>query len=404
LGLVQLAAAPPLFLAPAALASTGKDRHRRNLPMLKLYHYVGPEDIRHRAMGTPAGLRVRSASDLEGWVRGTGQVPNRDGLVAATFVVDPHGFLRVADRASEHVACAGGNPVRSAGEMFLRPSGPRLEVAEVSNQSTGYCPEPESWAAVTYVLHRLGVPHPDRFTPEVIFRRCLACGQSNVVKDNWFACGLCGADLPRVWNFWAAFPLTAHDSFLLAIIEDPDDVGLRLAFADWLDEQGQPDRADFLRVQCQRARLPEGDGQEPELAARERALLAHHTGQWLGGRLQQFLAEPPIESPFEDELRQFAAEQKALPLMTDMGGCFALRLDGEIISFAWDEPGSPGVERDTRVRQAVLFQGARKYPELRLLLPPRPAGSRECPRCQGAGAPPGFPSLVCYCGGLGWLP
>jgi transcription initiation factor TFIIIB Brf1 subunit/transcription initiation factor TFIIB len=33
------------------------------------------------------------------------------------------------------------------------------------------------------------------------FRRCPACGERNIVKDDWFVCGVCGADLPTVWNF-----------------------------------------------------------------------------------------------------------------------------------------------------------------------------------------------------------
>ncbi len=36
--------------------------------------------------------------------------------------------------------------------------------------------------------------------PEDI-RRCLACGQRNIVKDDWFVCGVCGKDLPAAWNF-----------------------------------------------------------------------------------------------------------------------------------------------------------------------------------------------------------
>src|SRR6186997_241585 len=116
--------------------------------MTRLYHYVGPADIKARVAGRPAGTRITSAADLLAWVRGTGQRPGPDGLVAATFVIDANGDLLVADRRSEHVACAGGGPVLSAGETFFGVEGDRREVAEVSNQSTGFCPEPESWPAV----------------------------------------------------------------------------------------------------------------------------------------------------------------------------------------------------------------------------------------------------------------
>jgi len=85
--------------------------------------------------------------------------------------------------------------------MFFRVSDSGLEVVDVSNQSTGFCPEPESWPAVAAALDRIGIPHPGRFTQEVVLRRCLTCGQRNIVKDGWFVCEVCGADLPAAWNF-----------------------------------------------------------------------------------------------------------------------------------------------------------------------------------------------------------
>jgi hypothetical protein len=169
-------------------------------PVTRLYHYVGPAGILARATCHPAGVRIASAGDLLAWVRDTGQRPGPEGLVAATFVIDAHGDILLADRHAEHVACAGGGPVLSAGEMFLQV-GNDVEVAEVSNQSTGFCPEPGSWPAVAAALDRIGVTHPGRFTTEVVFRRCERCGERNVVKDGWFVCALCGADLPAGWNF-----------------------------------------------------------------------------------------------------------------------------------------------------------------------------------------------------------
>jgi hypothetical protein len=53
---------------------------------------------------------------LEKWVQQEGQELNKDGLLVVTFAIDAKGSLRVADRRSEHVACAGGGPVLSAGE------------------------------------------------------------------------------------------------------------------------------------------------------------------------------------------------------------------------------------------------------------------------------------------------
>jgi uncharacterized protein (TIGR02996 family) len=40
-----------------------------------------------------------------------------------------------------------------------------------------------------------------------------------------------------------------HDAFLAAILAAPDDDAPRLIYADYLDEQGECDRAEFIRVQ-----------------------------------------------------------------------------------------------------------------------------------------------------------
>jgi uncharacterized protein (TIGR02996 family) len=73
-----------------------------------------------------------------------------------------------------------------------------------------------------------------------------------------------------------------NDAFLQAISEDPDNDSLRLIYADWLEELGQIARADFIRVQCQLAGLPEGDPRRQELEAREQTLLKEHGREWAG--------------------------------------------------------------------------------------------------------------------------
>ena len=111
------------------------------------------------------------------WIQKTGQSAAPGGLLAVTFVIDLSERLLIADRHSEHVACAAGCDVRSAGEMFFAIDGPDVSVDQVSNQSTGYCPEPESWEVVERVLDRIGLNHPGLFTTVCIFRRCTHCGQ-----------------------------------------------------------------------------------------------------------------------------------------------------------------------------------------------------------------------------------
>jgi len=44
--------------------------------------------------------------------------------------------------------------------------------------------------------------------------------------------------------------MTDDDAFLRLILDAPDDDGPRLLYADWLGEHGDPDRAEFIRIQC----------------------------------------------------------------------------------------------------------------------------------------------------------
>ncbi len=66
-------------------------------------------------------------------------------------------------------------------------------------------------------------------------------------------------------------------AFVAAIVADPDDDTVRLVAADFLEENGDPDRAAFIRIQCALARLEAdklGKSLEADtLRAKERAFL-----------------------------------------------------------------------------------------------------------------------------------
>ena len=170
-------------------------RYRRRVS--RAYGYVGPAPLLATVRPGSAGHRIGSPDDLAAWLAARGA----EAAQPCTFVVDPDGLLRLAPRRSEHVACAGGGAVLGAGEITFGRDGARWAATEVSNQSTGYCPDPDSWPAVEAALDRAGVAHPGEFTDPVVFRRCPACGERNLVKDADYICALCGADLPREWNF-----------------------------------------------------------------------------------------------------------------------------------------------------------------------------------------------------------
>ena len=62
--------------------------------------------------------------------------------------------------------------------------------------------------------------------------------------------------------------------FLDDIVANIDDDTPRLVYADWLDENGQPERAEFIRVQCELARAEPWTPRHSELSARAKALLS----------------------------------------------------------------------------------------------------------------------------------
>jgi uncharacterized protein (TIGR02996 family) len=59
-----------------------------------------------------------------------------------------------------------------------------------------------------------------------------------------------------------------------------DDDTARLVFADWLEEHGDDARAELIRVQIERARLPEWDARQVRLRLRESELIERHGKKW----------------------------------------------------------------------------------------------------------------------------
>jgi uncharacterized protein (TIGR02996 family) len=74
-----------------------------------------------------------------------------------------------------------------------------------------------------------------------------------------------------------------HEAFLQAVVEAPEDDAPRLVYADWLDEQGDSDRAEFIRLQCALAKLPADAPQRPAMHQREEELLLLHSWEWAAG-------------------------------------------------------------------------------------------------------------------------
>src|SRR6266404_2871334 len=69
--------------------------------------------------------------------------------------------------------------------------------------------------------------------------------------------------------------------FLDDIVANIDDDTPRLVYADWLIENGQDERGEFIRVQVERARLPAWDPAQVRLRLREEELLKLYGEEWL---------------------------------------------------------------------------------------------------------------------------
>ncbi len=71
-------------------------------------------------------------------------------------------------------------------------------------------------------------------------------------------------------------------AFLDSIFESPEDDTCRLIFADWLEENGRPERGEFIRLQVEVARLPAGAARAA-LEARAKRLADECGPDWLAG-------------------------------------------------------------------------------------------------------------------------
>src|SRR5262249_49796589 len=65
-----------------------------------------------------------------------------------------------------------------------------------------------------------------------------------------------------------------ESAFLAEMAERPEDDGLRLVFADWLDDHGDPAPAEFIRLQCG------PDRTAPAAISRADELLQAHRAEW----------------------------------------------------------------------------------------------------------------------------
>jgi uncharacterized protein (TIGR02996 family) len=71
-----------------------------------------------------------------------------------------------------------------------------------------------------------------------------------------------------------------HSNFLRAILDAPNDDLPRLVYADYLEETGEADRAEFIRIQCELAAGCEKSERKKALESRQAELLAKYSDVW----------------------------------------------------------------------------------------------------------------------------
>src|SRR3954447_2290691 len=85
--------------------------------------------------------------------------------------------------------------------------------------------------------------------------------------------------------------MSDRDALLAAVRQAPDDDAPRLVFADWLDEHGEADRAEFIRLQIEIDPLRRPDA---DLDRWRRAVIDRHPDE-------------PVPADFPPELHRYAA-------------------------------------------------------------------------------------------------
>jgi hypothetical protein len=157
-----------------------------------MYKYVGSQEILKQVSIEKTGKLILSQKDITNWIHDTNQKFNAESEIIATFTIDLHNQLRINDRRSEHVVCANGGAVLSAGEItFKKDKFGEISISQITNQSTGYCPSAKSWEFVQQALLKINIDFPDFFTTVFIFCICENCGNINIIKDNFYYCLNC---------------------------------------------------------------------------------------------------------------------------------------------------------------------------------------------------------------------
>ncbi|AMV26830.1 hypothetical protein VT84_20690 [Gemmata sp. SH-PL17] len=74
--------------------------------------------------------------------------------------------------------------------------------------------------------------------------------------------------------------MSERTAFINAILDNPTDDTARLVFADWLEERGERERAEFIRLQIEADKSPTSEHHRNALRARTTGVEAVHGATW----------------------------------------------------------------------------------------------------------------------------
>jgi uncharacterized protein (TIGR02996 family) len=132
-----------------------------------------------------------------------------------------------------------------------------------------------------------------------------------------------------------------------ALVDNPDDVGAHAAYADHLQEQGDP-RGEFISVQLALEDPAKSTRERKALQQREKALLKAHEREWLGELAEHLLGEWPEGDYLYSFRRGWLDRLQASPLAFDGARVLArapeARLLRELVieGLSGDDPDDPG--------------------------------------------------------------
>jgi hypothetical protein len=125
----------------------------------------------------------------------------------------------------------------------------------------------------------------------------------------------------------------------------------------------------------------------------------------VGSAIDRLIDEYQPDARHGDWLREWSLQNRALPVVFEMGGVLGMKRDGSIVSVSWDDPvGSTREETSGVAHLAAVVGASQKYAALATLAPRRPVDAEDCSQCALLNRESDNPRGCPICWYLGWRP